>query len=384
MATAQQVIQMMTEAQLMVASGNRAGADAAAAAAAQAASQLGNVQLHAAVVNHANSWGPTGGGGGNPGGGNPGGGNPGGPSGPSAADIQRMIREEAERAAAAERERRRSNVFDEARAMLRSWGVDMDGSLTNTIRDWVWQDKSNDYILMEFRKTDAYNRRFTGMADLVGRGQFMNEAEYIAQERAYRNTMQQWDLPEGFYDSYDDFGRFIANGVSVKELDDRIQTAKAILNEDSPDEYKSALQRLYGVAEGDMLAYVIDGDKAQSLIEKRLKKVTFAGAASMGDFNLSDAELDPYVGTLGQDWNVVDAEKRAGLEKTMKELGTVADNQARLAGIDRDEDFKRSDILDSEILADQDKKLASQRRAQRERNRFAGSSAFTQSSFRRD
>ena len=74
MATPQSVIQMMTEAQLMQAAGNRAGADAQAAAAAQAASQLGNVQLHAAVVNHANSWGPTAapapsGGGGNPGGG---------------------------------------------------------------------------------------------------------------------------------------------------------------------------------------------------------------------------------------------------------------------------------------------------------------------------
>lgn len=284
----------------------------------------------------------------------------------------------------AEQERRRTSAFDTLNAMFKQWGIDMDGTgLAAQVRDWVWGDKSQDAIIMEFRNTKAYNDRFTGMADLIKRGQFMSEAEYIQQERSYRNVMTQWNLPTNFYDDYKDYGRFIANGVSVKELDDRIRSAKTFLDENAPAAYKQALASMYGVSEGDMLAYVLDGDRAQSLIVKQVKATAFAGAGSVAGFSLDTAEAEKYGATLGQNFDAFGADQRTQLESTLSELGIQARNDVRLGSIDQ-ENVTMEDTLDAEILSDTTKKLASRRRALREAGRFAGTSAVTTGSLSRN
>lgn len=295
--------------------------------------------------------------------------------GPSDADIQSMVDAAVAAQAEADANRRRSNAFDEMQAVLRGYGIDLDGTFTQSLREMIYADKSDDAIMLELRETQAYNRRFTGMADLIERGQFMSEAEYIVQERSYRNLMAQYDLPTGFYDSYDDFGRFIANGVSVKELDDRIITAQTILDEDAPAEYKQALQSLYGVNDGDMLAYVLDGDKAQDAIQRRLRTASFAGAAAQGGFDsLNESQASAYAASLGAEFDNMTQQERIELERRTQTAGVIADRDQFLASIEGDDSFQREDILDVEFLGDVDKGLASQRRAERERGRFTGRS----------
>jgi len=295
--------------------------------------------------------------------------------GPSDADIQSMVDAAVAAQAEADASRRRSNAFDEMQAVLRGYGIDLDGTFTQSLREMIYADKSDDAIMLELRETQAYNRRFTGMADLIERGQFMSEAEYIVQERSYRNLMAQYDLPTGFYDSYDDFGRFIANGVSVKELDDRIITAQTILDEDAPAEYKQALQSLYGVNDGDMLAYVLDGDKAQDAIQRRLRTASFAGAAAQGGFDsLNESQASAYAASLGAEFDNMTQQERIELERRTQTAGVIADRDQFLASIEGDDSFQREDLLDVEFLGDVDKGLASQRRAERERGRFTGRS----------
>lgn len=368
MASAQDVIQMMTEAQIMQAAGNRAGADAAAAAAAQAASQLGNVQLHAAVVNHANSWGPTAAPAPAPSGGGP----PPPPPPPPGKSQEQILWEIENARRDAENLRRRTNAFDEMKSMFDSWGMDVDGSLLNTVRGWIWSDKSTDYVLVNFRKTDAYNRRFTGMRQLVARGQFMNEAEYIAQERAYRNLIAQWDLPKGFYDSYDDFGGFIGNGVSVKEVDDRIRSAKTILDEDTDQEYRDALGSI-GVSTGSLIAHILDATRAQDLIVRQVKRVATLGAGNKFGFDMEFGEGDKYAAFLGERYNTFGVDQRNQLEGIYSGLGALAENQEKLAFIDKDDEYERTDILDAELLNDTDEKMKSRARALREKARWNSS-----------
>lgn len=283
---------------------------------------------------------------------------------------------------AAALERQRTSAFDTLTSMFKSWGIDLDGTgLAAQVKSWVWEDKSPDAIVMEFRKSDAYNKRFTGMADLIKRGQFMNEAEYIAQERAYRGVMVAWGLPENFYDGYDDYGRFIANGVSVKELEDRIVSAKTFLDSTDPT-YRNTLRDLYGITEGGMLAYVLDGDKAQSILNQQMKAAAFAGSAANYDFGLSKDQAEKYGATLGDQFNRIGADQINALGSQMAALDEVADNQESLAFIDN-EAFTRTDTLDAEILNDTTKRSASQRRALREKARFSGASAFGRGSFAR-
>lgn len=277
---------------------------------------------------------------------------------------------------AQQNEQRRASAFDEMYGTFRDLGIDVDGSgLAAQLRSWVYADKSAASIMLELRKTKAYNDRFTGMADLIKRGQAISEAEYIAQERAYGNVMRQWGLPTGFYDDPTDFGRHIANGVSVKELDDRIRSAKTFLDRDADPYYKSALQAM-GIDTGSMLAYVLDGDRAQAVIARQFKEAAFKGAADKNNFDLTTEDASLYGATLGQQYDTIGVDQLASLEKTLSEAGLVADNQDRLAAIDGDTAYARKDILDAQMLNDNNKLLASQRRAEREKARFGGSSAF--------
>lgn len=290
-----------------------------------------------------------------------------------AKDLQKQLAD-AEAARQAEIRRRRDSAYNEAMAAFQSWGIDAAG-ITDMIRGWVEQDKSADAVIMEFRNSKPYHDRFTGMKALVERGQFMNEAQYIALEREFRNTMAQWDIPEEFYDEYKDFGGFIGNGVSVKEVDDRIASAKQFLDESADQSYRNALQAL-GVSEGAILSHLLDADRAQNAIQKQIKQAATMGAANRSGFDLDADEGSKYGAVLGEDFSRFGTDQRVALEKQFGELGRVAGNQEKLAGIERDIAFQKEDILDANLLNDEEKKTASQRRAEREKNRFGGSSGF--------
>jgi hypothetical protein len=294
------------------------------------------------------------------------------PVDPYASYLDAMRKEQA-----AVLERQRTSAFDAMQSILAGFGIDPSGTgLAATIKNWVWQDKPAEWIRVELRKTAEYNKRFPGMAELIKRGQFMDEATYIAQERAYRSVLSGWNLPAGFYDDPSDFGKFIANGVSAKELDDRVRSAKTFLDSANPA-YKSALQELYGVSEGGMLAYVLDGDRAQSVITRQMKEAATLGAAeSKGRFDLTADQAAKYAGTLGQQYDVMGVDQVNSLEQTMAQLGQMADQDERLSAIDQT-DYNRSDALDAGLMNDTGKQLASQKRAERERNRFRGTTAVT-------
>ncbi len=303
------------------------------------------------------------------------------PPGPSAEElaqrqrdaiIAEMARQEADRL-----NRQRTSAWETMTSTFKSFGIDVDGTgLSQQVRDWVFSDKSEAFVMVELRKTAAYNNRFTGMADLIKRGQFMNEAQYIEMERAYRNTMTQWGIPTEFYDEYKDFGRFIANGVSVAEVDDRIRSAKEFLDTETPSDYRNALSAM-GISSGTLIAHLLNGDRAQSAIQREVKQAATMGAANQFGFDLNVNEGLKYSTVLGDQFNTFGDDQRTALEKQYGELGIQASNDSRLAFIDRQDDFSKTDILDAELLNDNDKKLASQRRGEREKNRFAGKSGFT-------
>jgi opacity protein-like surface antigen len=274
---------------------------------------------------------------------------------------------------------RRTSAFDRLKSMFSLWGLDMDGSgLAGQLQSWISQDYSDDRILTDLRGTAAYNNRFTGMADLIKRGHYITEGQYIDQEIGYRKVMNGWGLPTNFYDDPTDYGRFIANGVSISELDDRIKSAKTFLDEPASSEYRKALNSL-GVSDGTLLAHVLDGDRAQNIIQKEMKAAAFGGAANKFRFGLNADQMNQYGGTLGDSYNRIGIDQRVQLESTLSKLSEQADSDERLSSIDN-EAFKRSDTLDAEVGNDTVKRTAGQKRVQREQARFSGSSAFTSGS----
>ena len=140
--------------------------------------------------------------------------------------------------------------------------------------------------------SDAYKTRFAGneiirkrMADGQGRpgDRLLSPAEYIAAENTYRQILQEASMPQGYYDSPEDFNNLIANGVSPAEFKSREATAFDSLN-NADDYVKNTLRDYYGLSNSDIAAYLLDPSKAMPVIEGR--------AAANGAFGMnSNTEL---------------------------------------------------------------------------------------------
>lgn len=132
-------------------------------------------------------------------------------------------------------------------------------------------------ILNTIYNSDSYKTRFAAnevirkrMADGTGMAgdKILNPAEYIAVEEGYRNIMQNAGLPAGFYDNPNDFTNLIGNKIDTAELKSRVNIAADALQK-ADQQTKDALRSYYGLSDKDMVAYLLDADKAFKLIEGR-------------------------------------------------------------------------------------------------------------------
>ena len=85
-------------------------------------------------------------------------------------------------------------------------------------------------------------------------------------------------MPKGFYDSKDSIDNLISNDVSPTEFNSRLSLAKQAIDGTDPY-YKQALQSMYGLDEGHMIAHLLDPTAAAPLIEKQAKAVEYGTAA---------------------------------------------------------------------------------------------------------
>jgi hypothetical protein len=180
-----------------------------------------------------------------------------------------------------------NSARDSVMAMFQNLGLGDEflNSLMGTI-DKVYADNiapTDAQILNSIYSSDAYKKRFAGneiirkrMAD--GKGEpgdrLLTPAEYIKTEAAYKELMSEAGLPAGFYDQPEDFSKFIAElGTSVAEISERVNIAKAALQ--NADQYiKDSLKTYYGWSEGDMVAYLLDSERAFDAINSRFRYTT--------------------------------------------------------------------------------------------------------------
>ena len=157
-------------------------------------------------------------------------------------------------------------------------------SLMDTV-DQVYRDNiapTEAQVLNSIYNSEAYKTRFAAneaikkrMADGKGRpgDRLLTPYEYIQTEKAYEEILREAGLPTGFYDQQEDFTNFIAMGVSVAELTDRVNIAKNALN-NADEGIKTALKDYYGLTNEDLTAYLLDKDRAMNLIDSRFKYTT--------------------------------------------------------------------------------------------------------------
>lgn len=281
----------------------------------------------------------------------------------------------------------RSNARDYLQGLFKQFGFgDADtASLMGLVDGWIQTglaDSGSEPVLMKFRDTDIYKRRFAGMAELIKRGQAISEAEYIQLESSYRNVMQNYGLPPTFYDNPADYARLIGAGLSVNEVEQRVVAAKQSLNPLVAQE----LEQYYGVSKGTAMAYLLgltnaegvalESARTQEQIRQEGRAAQIGAAAERAGFSMDRAYAERLGGTsVGQTVDPFQLGTLATLEGTFDQARRVANRETTLAAIDT-EAYDQRDAL-AAAFGDDQAKLASERRARRERARFSGSSGVS-------
>ena len=182
-------------------------------------------------------------------------------------------------AAAAERMASRQSAYDLLYSQFKTYGLE---SLVEPLKGLITTGVSPAEFTIKLRDTDAYKKRFSANAARVQKGlRALDEAEYIALEDQYQNVMRNYGLPSSYYEKgvmgvQPGFTNLIAGNVSAAELESRVQQAVDVV-EKGPKEYVDAIKQFYpDISRGDLLAYVLDPEKALTKIQARI------GAAKIG------------------------------------------------------------------------------------------------------
>jgi hypothetical protein len=207
-----------------------------------------------------------------------------------------------------------------------------------SMADWVWQQildgKSDTEVLQDLRNTPEFKKRFPAIEERRAKGlNAISPGEYVAYERQARQLFRAAGLPGGFYDSNDDFTRYIAGDMSLAELNDRIGLARRASFEVDP-EVRATLSRDYGISDGDLTAWFLDDKVAQPLLEKRFAAGEIGAAAVRSGFGRTSRGENESLAGLGI--NPEQAQEGFGTLAGLREL-TVGLPGQREAAISRDE-----------------------------------------------
>ena len=194
-------------------------------------------------------------------------------------------------------------------------------------------------VLNAIYNSDAYKKRFKANEVIKqriasGKGlpgdKLLSPAEYIGLEKTYREYMQSAGLPTGFYDTPEDFTNFISNSIAPTEVKARVDIAADALQKADANTV-NALKQYYGLSQGDLVAYLLDPQKATTLfdtrntitnLEKAYTSAQVGGAATRQGFTAGSQALSEEIVQQGRQDQAEAAFRAAALqEKDYARLG---------------------------------------------------------------
>lgn len=168
---------------------------------------------------------------------------------------------------------------DDLKAILDYYGLsDLFDRLDKVIQDDPALVSQPTFLLNSVRDTPQFKQRFRGNEARRQRGlPELSPADYVAIEDGYRQTLRANSMPSGFYDTEDDFAKFIGSDVRPDELNNRIRLGYNAVMEAEPGT-KAELQRLYGLQDSDLAAFFLDPNRFQQ--SEAIRKAESAQIAS--------------------------------------------------------------------------------------------------------
>lgn len=273
---------------------------------------------------------------------------------------------------AAAQQQQRVDWIEQLSILFRNYGLE---TLAPKIKDFVQQGYSADTVTLKLQETPEYQQRFAGNAARLKAGlSVLSPKEYLATEDAYRQIMRTTGLPKGFYDSPDDFNKFIESDVSPTELKQRVDLAQTAIDNADPY-YTRSLQEMYGLSNGDMIAQVLDPQRALPFITKQAQAVQFGAAAVRQGLQVARPVAEQYAGV-----GVTQQQAEQGFQAVAQILPT-AEKLGQIYGQNYNQEQALSEVFGGPMSAE-----AIQRRkrlSEMEQSAFAGQSGVGRGSLSR-
>jgi hypothetical protein len=150
-------------------------------------------------------------------------------------------------------------------------------------------------VFRTVRNSPEYKTRFKGLIDRQTNGlPPITETQYLAIEDDYRQVLRTNGMPKGFYDTQEDFARFIANDIRKDELETRIQAGYRAVTEAAPGT-KEELKRLYGLNDADIAAFFLDPKRAETELVKKAEAARRAATAREQGFTIGSQQAEELV-----------------------------------------------------------------------------------------
>jgi hypothetical protein len=203
------------------------------------------------------------------------------------------------------------------------------GSLAPRIAEFLTQGYSQDTVSLLLQDSPEYKQRFSANEARIKAGlPVLSPKEYLATESTYRAILQDAGLPKGFYDNKSDFDKLISGDVSATELKQRVDAAAKAVDNSDPY-YKEALQNMYGLDAGHMIAHILDPEAAAPLVEKQAKAVEYGAAAlRQGLAQAPVSDYEAYASGVGTG---------VGAEQGMAQIAEMTPGLTTLAQISGDQ-----------------------------------------------
>lgn len=254
------------------------------------------------------------------------------------------------------------NAYDQLTQLFSSYGLD---TLSSQILKMVQDGDGSDTISLKLQQTAEWKARFPANDARLKAGlSVLTPAEYISTERAYRQVMQAAGLPVGFYDSNNDFTKFLSQDVSPTEVQQRVQAAGEAIN-NAPKSTQDYFSQFY--SQGDLIAYALDPTVAEPLIEQRIKAAEAAALAAQNGFSVGQSTAE---GLGRQNFTL------AQLNQGMVNSGVDAANVSKLNSI-YGQDVTSDDLVQSVFGTSADAVKKVNRLASQERAAFSGTAGAT-------
>lgn len=249
--------------------------------------------------------------------------------------------------------------------LFSSYGL---GSFAPLITQYLKDGYSADTVSILLQNSSQYKQRFAGNDIRVKNGlPVLSPAEYLATERAYGQVLQKYGLPQGFYDTPQDYNNWIGQDVAPTEIDTRAKQASDFLNQADPNEMAFFKQHY---TSGDMIAYALDPNRAAPLVGKAFQAAQIDGKAADQNIGIDQATAEQLANVGVNEQQASQGFGQIAQETpTTKLLSAIYGNSGN--GVNQ-QDLVNAQFLDNATDQNKIKQLASQ-----ERGAFGGASGVS-------